>query len=236
MQIHELTKKDLTEGLMDNFKAAFISDPKYASLDAQEKVQAVRQDQAVSDIAKKVMKAWNGYVFQLRNTVQDKDKFDKRQDTKYEDALRAFVQKNLFTGLPYARLTNLEEIESIIDELIKPLPPGSTPNSQGNLWAKLAQTAAVSQIVAQATPPRNAPGTQGPANATQNAQPKAGDDPAVLAPQVVAALGQAGVPKGSISAMGKVVAQFDPMQTMTLTSTGNVGVDAMLLAMGFQVQ
>jgi hypothetical protein len=238
MQIHELTKKDLTEGLMDNLKSAFISDPKYASLDAQEKVQAVRQDQAVSDIAKKVMKAWNGYVFQLRNTVQNKDTFDDRRDGKYEDALRAFIQKNLFTGLPYARLTNLSEIETIIDELIKPLPPGSTLNSQGNLWAKLAQTAAVSQIVAQATPlvpPTGPKGITNP-NAKQVAQPKVGDDPEILKPQVIAALERAGIQKGSLPTMGKVATAFDPNQTTTLASTGNVGVDAMLLAMGFQVQ
>jgi hypothetical protein len=36
--------------------------------------------------------------------------------------------------------------------------------------------------------------------------------------------------------MGKVATAFDPNQTTTLSSTGNVGVDAMLLAMGFQVQ
>jgi hypothetical protein len=252
MQIHELTQRQLTEGLMDNLKSAFVTDPKYDGLDTKEKVRAIKQDQAVMDIAKKVMNAWNGYVFQLRNTVQNKDTFDKRQDGKYEDALRSFIQKNLFTGLPYARLTNLSEIETIIDELVKPLPPGSTLNSQGNLWAKLAQTAAVSQIVAQATPAKNPVGPQGITNPnapgytgpvypkgtqpTTGTQQPAGDDPAILVPQVVAALGQAGVQKGSLPAMGKVATAFDPNQTTTLSSTGNVGVDAMLLAMGFQLQ
>lgn len=238
MQIHELTKKDLTEGLMDNLKSAFITDPKYADLDPKEKIQAVKQDQAVMDIAKKVMNAWNGYVFQLRNTVQNKDTFDKRQDGKYEDALRAFIQKNLFAGLPYSRLTNLQEIENIVDELVKPLPPGSSLKSQGNLWAKLAQTAAVSQVVAQATPAKNPTGPQGVTNPTakQATQQPTGNDPAILMAQVVTALGQAGVQKGSLPAMGKVATAFDPNQTTTLTSTGNVGVDAMLLAMGFQVQ
>lgn len=223
---------------MDNLKSALNLDPKYDGLDTKEKVRAIKQDQAVMDIAKKVMNAWNGYVFQLRNTVQNKDTFDDRRDGKYEDALRAFIQKNLFTGLPYARLTNLSEIETIIDELIKPLPPGSTLNSQGNLWAKLAQTAAVSQIVAQATPAKNPTGPQGITNpnAKQAAQQPAGDDPVILVPQVVAALGQAGVQKGSLPAMGKVATAFDPNQTTTLSSTGNVGVDAMLLAMGFQLQ
>jgi len=241
MQIHELTQTQLTEGLMDNLKSAFNADPKYDGLDTKEKVRAIKQDQAVMDIAKKVMNAWNGYVFQLRNTVQNKDTFDDRRDGKYEDALRAFIQKNLFTGLPYARLTNLSEIETIIDELVKPLPPGSTLNSQGNLWAKLAQTAAVSQIVAQATPAKNPTGPQGITNPNapgyaKGTQQPAGDDPAILMPQVVAALGQAGVQKGSLPAMGKVATAFDPNQTTTLASTGNVGVDAMLLAMGFQVQ
>jgi hypothetical protein len=241
MQIHELTKKDLTEGLMDKLKAEFITDPKYAGLDPEEKVRAVKQDQAVTDIARKVMNAWNGYVFQLRNTVQNKDTFDDRRDGKYEDALRAFIQKNLFAGLPYARLTNLSEIETIIDELVKPLPPGSSVKSQGNLWAKLAQTAAVSQVVAQATPPKNPTGPQGITNPNapgyaKGTQQPTGNDPAILMAQVVTALGQAGVQKGSLPAMGKVATAFDPNQTTTLSSTGNVGVDAMLLAMGFQVQ
>jgi hypothetical protein len=241
MQIHELTQTQLTEGLMDNLKSAFNADPKYDGLDTKEKVRAIKQDQAVMDIAKKVMNAWNGYVFQLRNTVQNKDTFDDRSDKKYEDALRAFIQKNLFTGLPYARLTNLSEIETIIDELVKPLPPGSTLNSQGNLWAKLAQTAAVSQLVAQATPlapptgPKGITNPNAPGYAKGTQQP-AGDDPEILKPQVVAALAQAGIQKGSLPAMGKVVTAFDLNQTTTLASTGNVGVDAMLLAMGFQVQ
>lgn len=61
----------------------------------------------------------------------------------YEQALKAFVQKNLLSGTQYNRLQNAQDIDKIIKDIVD--PTNDTSVAQEALWDKLVLAASVAQ-------------------------------------------------------------------------------------------
>jgi NADH dehydrogenase/NADH:ubiquinone oxidoreductase subunit G len=156
MQIHELTQKpsDLNEGLWDSIKATLSSDPNLAGMTLDQKEAYIKQGNLVKTAADKAALAWAQYAVQLEKSITDPkqlDQFKKRQSKVYENALRSFVVRNLFVGLPYENLNNRGQAEALIKAMSQ--PGAASPSAQAPLWQQLAQVASVSQVEAQAPPP-----------------------------------------------------------------------------------
>lgn len=153
MQIHELTqaRSQVTEGVWDTLRAVLASDPKMDGMTLAQKEAYIKQGALVQNVANKANAAWGAYSAQLENSITDPaqlDQFKKRRNKTYENALRAFVQKNLLAGLPYDRLMNRSQIEALIKAMS--LPGNSSPTVQAPLWQQMAQATSVSQVEALA--------------------------------------------------------------------------------------
>ena len=153
MQIHELTqpRSPIKEGVWDSLRAALSSDPRMDGMSLAQKEAYIKQGDLVQDVAYKANSAWGAYSAQLENSITDPaqlDQFKKRRNKTYENALRAFVQKNLLAGLPYDRLMNRAQIEALIKTMS--LPGNSSPTVQTPLWQQMAQATSVSQVEALA--------------------------------------------------------------------------------------
>jgi hypothetical protein len=67
--------------------------------------------------------------------------FRDRTDGKYEAYLKAFVQKNLLSGLGFRGLVNQQEIDNAIKAIA--LPANAAPAKQRPLWTDLARATAL---------------------------------------------------------------------------------------------
>lgn len=155
------------------------------------------------------------------------DAYKKRTDGRYEQALKAFVQQNLLAGMPYARLQNAQEIDQLIKAMSQ--PQNSDPKVQAPLWQQLALQAGVAAVVPQSA------GGAGP-------EPKAGqgsgDDTQSQSARELVEPVQQTMKKADITTLaktGQVLRSGFTDNETAIRSTGNPGVDAMLLAMGFTI-
>jgi hypothetical protein len=161
----------------------------------------------------------------LREGVSDNIAVDK-----YRDILKAFVQKNLFSGMQYSQIQNVGDIDQLVNDIVD--PANDTMAKQKDLWNKLTLAASVAQR-------RPAPGgtsdNQSAPTTDPNTKPTSTEDPELLVPTIKQALSQA-APQGTLNAIGSVVRQGFTQNNATIRSTGEPGVDALLMAMKFNVQ
>jgi hypothetical protein len=148
----------------------------------------------------------------------------------YKEALRSFVQQNLLAGKQYSRLLNVQDIETLVTQLVD--PANDTVAKQKELWQKLVLAAAVSRQRGAA-----APGTSDTdGDSTKSAGPATGtEDAESLEPTVKTTLNKV-APEGTLNAIGSIVRQGFTQNNATVKSTGVPGVDALLMAMKFNVQ
>jgi hypothetical protein len=231
MQIHELTYKNLDEGLgsalgglVGGAKAAIGRAGQAISPAADyrgardEKVRA----QQMSMLADKAQRAWNAYSKQLAQTqtVTPQD---------LQNSLRAFVQKNFMGDLKYQydSLTNKQQIETLLAQIADPKNAGQ----QKQLWNNLIKTITLSLPGARTSVGGGAPGAtaQGQAATGQSAL-SAGVNPADISNAII----NSGIPKNNYSNMATIIKNV--AGTASVSSTGNPGVDAFLRSLGFQVQ
>ena len=231
MQIHELTQPkntSLDEGVVDAVKAGYN---KIAGGIAGAK-QGVRSAQFKSQtqlLASKAFPIWQNFAAQLRTGIKDPAKlqaFDNRTDGVYEKNLLAFTQKNLLGGAYLPNLTNKDDIEALVKSLSA---PAITPAQQKDLFNQLVAQGVLAQNVAAGA------GGQQPGNQPPGNQPPGGDARTMVQglQQVLASPTGGQISADQLQHIGKVVtAGF--AGTPNIKSTGNPGVDALLLAMGFQ--
>lgn len=147
MQIHEITQRNLDEGLGDFLgKAAGkiagglskvgqsfspVGDFKNAYSNQQKAQQTAM-------LGKKVAQIWANYVEQLKATTTD----PARYATMYQQALTAFVQKNLLGGQSINTAINKQEITQLISQISA---AKDNPQQVATLIPKLVQQASVSQ-------------------------------------------------------------------------------------------
>jgi len=151
MQIHEITNAQLKEGLgsfLGNVagkvagginKVAGAISPVGAAKNAYS--SAVRPQQTAM-LGKKVAQIWANYVEQLKAATPD----PARYNTMYQQALTAFVQKNLLGGQPISSAINKQEITQLITQITS---AKDNPQQVATLIPKLVQQASVSQQNAQ---------------------------------------------------------------------------------------
>jgi hypothetical protein len=156
MQIHEITNKQIDEGLMDFAKSAAgalgrgvaavgrganaIASPFTAVKGAYQQGAGTSNAQL---IATKAAKVWEQYVANLKATTPDPARFA----TLYRQALLAFVQKNFLGGQPLNTAINKQELTQIVDAI------SANPQQATQLFPKLVQTALASQQNINATSP-----------------------------------------------------------------------------------
>ena len=147
MQIHEITQRRVDEGL-----GSFLG--KVAggiSAGANKLGQAIApggdfknayankmRTQQTAMLGKKVAQIWANYVEQLKATTPD----PARYNTMYQQALTAFVQKNLLSGQPIANAINKQEINKLITNITA---AKDNPQQVATLIPTLVQQASVSQ-------------------------------------------------------------------------------------------
>ena len=261
MQIHELTTSKntpLDEGIVDAVKSGYNKLAGGIS-GAKQGVRLSRSNQQAQLLANKAFPIWKTFAAQIRAGIKDPAKlqaFDNRTDGVYEKNLLAFVQKNLLGGAYLPNLTNKDEILALVKQLSAPTisnpattPPATIPPNQLTEALSPAQEKELfTQLVTQGTLAQNVaagaggqqPGNQPPGNQPPGNQPLGNQTPGGDARSMVQGLQQvlASPTGGQISAaqlqhIGKVVtAGF--AGTPNIKSTGNPGVDALLIAMGFQ--
>lgn len=145
MQIHEITKKQLDEGLWDIGKAAYG-----AAKSGIGAYKDARTDQRVAAVADKAYNAWATYKKNL-------DKFYSQKGTpatpaEYEKALLSFVQKNLLNGQQLSSLTTKDDIVSLVKQIA-----GSPASAPASTTATIAPaTTAATAADATATTPATA--------------------------------------------------------------------------------
>ena len=151
MQIHEITQRRVDEGLgsflgkvaggVSNFanKVAGAVSPVGAAKNAY--AQSVRPQQTAM-LGKKVAQIWANYVEQLKTATTD----PVRYATMYQQALKAFVQKNLLGGQGINTAINGAEINQLIKQITD---AKDNPQQVATLIPKLVQQASVSQQNAQ---------------------------------------------------------------------------------------
>ena len=160
----------------------------------------------------------------------------------YENALKAFVQKNMLSGMQYSRLQNANQIDGLIKKLVD--PANDSTSAQTDLWNKLTLAASVSQHA----PAGGAAGGQQAGGQQQGSQ-QAGATTAPGGQQQAGASGETAEelqstveqtiakasPKGTTSAIGQLLRAMPGVDNNTsLRSTGVPAVDALLLNMGFR--
>lgn len=159
------------------------------------------------------------------------DAYKSRTDGRYEQALKRFVQKNLFSGRDYGRLANAQEIDQLISTMSR--PENADPRRQEPLWKNLALAAAVAQTVPvsagglAAEPEPGAQAADDTAGAAKTAQE--------LVDPIEQNLEDNQVDTGVLNRAGQIVRQEFTNNRAEIRSTGNPNVDALLLSMGFRI-
>jgi hypothetical protein len=239
MQIYELTngKKNsqLEEGIWDGVRQAFSTDPKLSGLTATQRAAMLSRNRKMLEIGKKARDSWEVYARQLENTIRDpaaKTAFQQRTDGKYENALRAFVQKNMLPK--YVRYNNLSNAQDI-DDLIKEISAANTaPAKQTQLWNQLTQQSAMAQTAPEAL--STSPGGTATPAAAPVAKPTAAPvakptaAPVAVNPaDILNITDSLGIKDQMLKNLGLALRQVD---TANVGTTGNAAVDELLKAMG----
>lgn len=244
MQIHELTQTQVVEGLGDTIgglagraKAGINRGVQAATSPWQSAKAAYKkpvQNQQTQMLANKAFGIWQNYAQRLRDSVKDPAKltaFDNRTDGTFEKALLAFTQKNLLGGAYLPNLTNKDEILELVKEISA---PGVTPEQEKELFAQLVTQGTLAQNIATGTgsQAQSAGGSTG--NQLTTGQQTGSDAHSMVAgiQQVLASPAGGQISPNQLRHIGTVVTSGFA-GTPTINSTGNPGVDALLLAMGF---
>ena len=147
MQIHEITESKVDEGL-----GSFLGKAAGGLSNIANKVTGAispvgdfknayankQKTQQTAMLGKKVAQIWANYVEQLKATTPD----PARYDTMYQQALKAFVQKNLLGGQSINTAINNQEITKLITQITA---AKDNPQQVATLVSKLVQQASVSQ-------------------------------------------------------------------------------------------
>ena len=144
----------------------------------------------------------------------------------YENALKAFVQKNMLSDMQYSRLQNASQIDGLIKKLVD--PANDSASAQTDLWNKLTLAASIAQHTPaggqQAAGATTAPGGQ---------QAAGGETAAELQGTIAQALSALKQDKNA-KTVGQLVRQNFTNNATDIGSTGVPAVDAMLINMGFR--
>jgi hypothetical protein len=209
-------------------------------------------------VADKAYKAWANYAQELRAAIKDPVKlqaFDNRTDQLYKQSLTAFVQKNLLGGAYLPNLTNKNEILELIDKLSEPKPvkpgagtaiaPGTTDNINPDVVKEALDPATekdlFTQLVAQGTLTQTVAATGQGNTDTKSAAGKASagnnndaGDARSREKEIVGYIEKIGIKPDQLTNIGKIVTGAAGEAGPNIRSTGNLAVDALLIAMGFQ--
>jgi hypothetical protein len=249
MQIHEVTRAKLDEATAAGIGTAAGSavsavknlGSRLASpfKDIKQGYRSGRQDQQIGMLADRLERAWQQYSTQWAKSQGGQ--YTARQGMMpvtlypaWKQALTAFVQKNLLSGMQYSRLQNANQFDSLIDQLIN--SNSADPAAQKKIWNDLTLAASV----AQHTPAAGAGQAAAPGQTTagQPAAPAqvaaAGQTAAQLQQTVAQAIGQI-APAGTLSSVGKIIRQGFTNNNASVRSTGEPAVDALLMSLGFTV-
>ena len=140
----------------------------------------------------------------------------------YEDALKAFVQKNMLSGMQYSRLQNVAQIDQIIGAIVD--PQNDTPAAQNKLWNQLALAASV----AQKTPGDYAPSAAPPAGQQTQQPPAAAND----INSIISGVGITAGPR-QLKMLGQAMQQDSGISE--IHSNGDPLLDTLLKMMGYRV-
>lgn len=154
MQIHEITQRKLDEGLgsllgkaaggISNFAGKLAGASPVGP--AKNAYASAVKPQQIAMLGKKVSDIWSNYVEQLKAATPD----PARYNTMYQQALTAFVQKNLLAGQSINSAINKQEITQLITQITA---AKDNPQQVATLIPKLVQQASVSQQDTTATDP-----------------------------------------------------------------------------------
>ena len=147
MQIHEITNTKLDEGVgsflgkaaggLSNFANKVVGAVSPVGPAKAAYAGAIRPQQTAM-LGKKVAQIWANYTQQLKAATPD----PARYTTMYQQALTAFVQKNLLSGQSINSAMNKQEINQLITQITA---AKDNPQQVTALIGKLVQQAAVSQ-------------------------------------------------------------------------------------------
>jgi hypothetical protein len=160
----------------------------------------------------------------------------------YENALKAFVQKNMLSGMQYSRLQNANQIDGLIKKLVD--PANDSTSAQTDLWNKLTLAASVAQHApaggaagGQQQGATTAPGGQQAGATTapggQQQAGASGETAEELQGTIAQALSGLGQDKNA-KTVGQLVRKNFTNNAVDIGSTGVPAVDAMLINMGFR--
>ena len=146
----------------------------------------------------------------------------------YEKALKAFVQKNLLSGMQYSRLQNVQQFDDLVKKIVD--PANDSASAQKDLWNKITLAASV----AQQNPASAGGGATTPAGGGQKQASGNGETAEELQSTIAQTLGAvANLPK-QVSTAGALVRKNHTGEDDSIRSTGVPAVDALLLNMGFK--
>jgi hypothetical protein len=245
MQIHEITKSNVDEGLGSTLGglagkisagASSLGQKISPTGDFKAAYNEKLRSQQTKMVADKAYKAWTNYAQQLRAAIKDPAKlqaFDNRTDDLYKKSLTAFAQKNLLGGAYMPNLTNKTDILALIDKLSEPKPgtgivkEALDPATEKDLFTQLVAQGTLSQTVA-ATGQKEKED-----NTTSGGKPTANSGEARdLQSEIVSAFNSFSVKPGTIKSVGTLITSGT--NGPNVSSTGNPSADALLIAMGFQ--
>jgi hypothetical protein len=150
----------------------------------------------------------------------------------YEQALKAFVQKNLLSGTQYSRLQNAQDIDEIISDIVD--PANDTPAAQESLWDKLVLATSVAQHEPGQYSP-SAPAAAGAAPAkssTAQAQAPATSAKAGTLNQIMDGIGITVNPR-QLKMLGQAMQQDSGINE--IHSNGDPVLDQLLTQLGYRV-
>jgi hypothetical protein len=158
----------------------------------------------------------------LREGISDNIPTDK-----YQEILKAFVQKNLFTGMQYSQIQNVGDIDKLIGDIVN--PANDTMSKQKELWNKLTLAASVAQR--KAAPGATSGATNEPTSTASTGQASGETAEQLMGPlrDSLEALGQ----DKNAKTIGQLIRQNFTNNNSTVQSSGVPAVDAMLRSMGF---
>lgn len=93
MQIHEITKKQTNEGIMDTLKGVFKTDPASANLPLDQRIRAAQTNTATQQVAKLVMQQWQNKMVQLTRAASTTG--GAVSDQEYGEQLEDFIERVL---------------------------------------------------------------------------------------------------------------------------------------------
>ena len=152
----------------------------------------------------------------------------------FENALKAFVQKNMLSGMQYTRLQNAAQIDDLIKKMVD--PANDSAAAQTDLWNKLTLAASVAQHTPAGGGNKTAPAAGGQ-QTTQTAggqqSAASGESAQELQGTIAQALSGLGQDKNA-KTVGQLIRKNFTDNAVDIGSTGVPAVDAMLINMGFR--